>query len=38
MIGVTLLAVACWVFVDRGRLVRERNEALQAAPSPGDDL
>jgi hypothetical protein len=29
MIGVTLLAVACWVVVDRQRLIRERDEALQ---------
>jgi hypothetical protein len=27
MIGVTLLAVACWVAVDRARLIRERDEA-----------
>jgi hypothetical protein len=29
LIGVALLAVACCVVVDRGRLVRERDEALQ---------
>jgi hypothetical protein len=30
LIGVTLLAVACWVIVDRTRLIREREEARQA--------
>ena len=31
MIGVTLLAVACWVAVDRARLIRERDDALLRA-------
>jgi hypothetical protein len=26
---VTLLAAACWVFVDRQRLIRERDDALE---------
>jgi hypothetical protein len=30
LIGVTLLAVACWVIVDRTRLIRERDTATQA--------
>jgi hypothetical protein len=28
MIGVTLIAVACWVFMDRQRLIAERDHAL----------
>jgi hypothetical protein len=28
LIGVTLLAVACWVIVDRQRLIRERDDAV----------
>jgi hypothetical protein len=31
MIGVTLLAVACWVAVDRALLIRERDDALLRA-------
>ena len=31
LIGVTLLAVTCWIVVDRQRLIRERDEALQRA-------
>ena len=30
MIVVTLIAAACWVIVDRTRLIRERDEAQQA--------
>jgi hypothetical protein len=29
MIGVTLLAAVCWVDIDRSRLIRERDEAIQ---------
>jgi hypothetical protein len=29
MIGITLLAVACWVFEDQWRLIHERDEALK---------
>jgi hypothetical protein len=29
MIGVTLLAIACWGAVDRARLIRERDDAVQ---------
>jgi hypothetical protein len=29
LIGVTLTAVACWVVVDRQRLIRERLDALE---------
>jgi hypothetical protein len=29
MIVVTLLAVACWVVMDRARLIRERDEAVR---------
>jgi hypothetical protein len=32
MIGVTLLAAACWVAVDRGRLIRDRDNAIQKEP------
>ena len=31
LIGVTLLAVACWGIVDRARLIRERDDALRQA-------
>jgi hypothetical protein len=31
MIVVTVLAVVCWVVVDRARLIRERDEALSRA-------
>ena len=31
MIGVTLAAVACWVVMDRQRLIRERDDALLRA-------
>jgi hypothetical protein len=31
MIGVTVLAVGCWIGVDRARLIRERDEALRRA-------
>jgi hypothetical protein len=27
LVGVTLLAVGCWVVVDRQRLIRERDDA-----------
>jgi hypothetical protein len=38
MIGVTLLAVACWVVVDRQRLIRERDEARQNARALAERL
>ena len=31
MIGVTVLAVACWGIVDRARLISERDDALRQA-------
>ena len=31
MIGVTLLALACWAILDRQRLIHERDEARQRA-------
>ena len=31
MIAVTLLAAVCWVVVDRQRLIRQRDEAIERA-------